>query len=68
MPPKGYRPPTAMDVRDDLRSARARERALVDVTDAAKILAIPMKPRPGDRENLVKAAESLNAYLAELER
>jgi hypothetical protein len=68
MPPDGYRPPTAMDVRGELRRSRARERALVDVTDAAKILAIPMKPRPGDRERLAKAAESLNAYLAELER
>ena len=67
MPPKGYRSPTATDVRNDLRCSRARERALVDVTDAMKILAIPMKPRPGDREKLVKAAESLNAYLAELE-
>ena len=68
MPPEGYRPPNAVDVRDELRRSRARELALAAVTDAAAILARPMTPRPDDRTKLAKAAESLTAYLAELER
>ena len=54
-------------IRED-RVASFYGRAFVAVQDAAKILGKGYPHVGSDRDELAKVAESLNAYLAELER
>jgi hypothetical protein len=54
-------------IRED-RVASFYGRAFVGVQDAARILGKGYPHSGSDREELAWAAESLNAYLAELER
>jgi hypothetical protein len=66
MPPDGYSR-TAEAIRLD-RQIAFYSRAFVDNEDVMAILHKGMPHSARDRAKLAKAAESLNAYLAELER
>lgn len=66
MPLDGYSY-TAEEIRED-RQVSFYGRAFVAVEDAMAILKKGMPHNRADQAKFAKAAESLNAYLAELER
>lgn len=66
MPPDGYSY-TKEQIRED-RQVSAYGRAFVDNQDVTSILGKGMPHSASDRAKLARAAKSLNAYLAELER